>query len=191
MKIFTVTPLEITDGVEIGTFELKNGTVIDALVLGGFYRYQVGTRMLPVKKTTAEKTLLFAELGTTRSGKNKLIETTSIGSKNEVLIYMKSVGGFRGGGVIEGDWKEYGSPENTQDFPGKILANGRDENLGGDDISYFAKMKIGDIFMFNMWGRLYGRRPKQVFFKVSSDSEGLPCIEGPITPEERDYANLW
>lgn len=108
MKLFTVRNGKVTEGAEIQKVALKGaGVEIDAIVVGEEGRGRV-RGMLSVQGAPADGVLRFATLGTTQSGKPKLVAAQSAGEQDSCeqdscIVVFRTEAGYRGDAHHTGD----------------------------------------------------------------------------------------
>jgi len=188
MQVFTVIDGRVECGALLHSHTLSNGMVIPVIAVGeeGRGRKQA---MIPVanvpRSDDAPGRLLYADLGSTKSGGPKLIARQEPGGDTEAIVVFRTGIGYRGGNSHTGDragWacRRWGCkaegdgqypatcPDCGHDvtirfapFPGRILATGiiAQGNAGrmGSGEQIVAVVPRGVVFRTGYSGRLYGR----------------------------------
>lgn len=176
-RIFTIESGSVRDGVVVEKLTLKGAqTDIPAILIGEEGRgRQRG--VLPVTLTNGQYkewqekgrvTILFAEVGTSQSGKPKLFARES-GSDEKFIGVFRTKMGFRGGNSHTGDrtgteeYDEWGTTKTRNTFapfPGETIVEGRiaqgDAGGMGSGQQLVATLPKGVWFRTSYSGRLYG-----------------------------------
>jgi|GEM_PF-812743 len=187
MQVFTVQNGQVERGAALHIHTLSNGMTIPVVAVGeeGRGRKQA---MIPVanvpRSDDAPGRLLYADLGSTKSGGPKLIARQEPGEDTEAIVVFETGIGYRGSNAHTGDragWKcrRWGCkaegdgplPETCPDcghdvtirfapFPGRILATGviAQGNAGrmGSGEQIIAIVPKNVVFRTGYSGRLYG-----------------------------------
>jgi len=188
MKIFTIRPPEILEGIGVEKLTLSNGVVIDTVQIGENGR---GRKLgvVPVKLLTewdgkGGRALKNVTLGTTQSGNPKFYEISAGEDKDEkfVLVFRTRFG-FRGRNYHytispAGEKQQFGDVEN-EDF--KLLVRGvvADGQAGcmAWGYQFIVVVKPPMKFYIQLTGRLYGHPGE---FNVYVEKTGVSIL----IPEE-------
>jgi len=188
MKIFTIKPPKIVEGVCVEKLTLTNGVVIDTVQVGETGR---GRKLgvIPVKLLSewdgkGGRVLKNVTLGTTQSGNPKFFEISAEDDKDEELVLVfRTRFGFRGHNyhyVVS----QTGEKKQFDDYKGgdfKILTRGTvaDGQAGcmAWGFQYVILMKPPMKFFVQLTGRLYGNPGE---FNVYVEKTGVSIL----TPEE-------
>lgn len=203
MKIFTIENGEITDGAVVGTFSLKAGIKIPAIIVGQEGRgRQLGVlpvQLLPdsykVWQEKGEVKIVSAEVGQTKAGKPKLFEKEESGTEGKVICVFNTQIGFRGGNSHTGDrtgeyrvdvWGD--KIPSFHPFPGEWLTKGviaqGDAGRMGSGEQGVAVVPKNVVFRTGYSGRLYGNPSAHYYLW---DGEQLLVA----TWDERQIADLF
>src|SRR5690606_38823678 len=115
MKIFTIRNGEISEGARVESFTLKGaGISIPAIIIGEEGRgRRLGVLPVQLLPSTYEEWqqkgnvyIRFAEVGTTKAGKPKLLQTENADTLEKCICVFRTEIGFRGGNSHTGDRKE-------------------------------------------------------------------------------------
>lgn len=167
MKIMTISENQILNAACVESFTLADKTKIPAILVGEQGRgRELG--VLPVKLTSqsyqtwAEKgkvNIRYCQLGQTKSGKPKLIETES--SKDEyLLLVMRSTFGFRGS-------NNHILPNSAEVIVKGRIAQGIAGRMGGgSQLIVRVPPDAGDIVV-EIGGRLYGK-PNRYTYRIKN-----------------------
>lgn len=130
MKIFTIESGDVIEGARVDTFMLKGaGITISAIIVGEEGRGRklgvLPVQLLPddYKRWQEEGYVYinFAEVGTTKAGKPKLLQTEDVNTIEKCICVFKTMIGYRGGNSHTGDLKEeYWVREAFADFPESV-----------------------------------------------------------------------
>ena len=176
MKVFTIESGIDTEGARVESFTLKGaGITIPAIIVGEKGR---GRRLgvLPVQllpdsykewQEKGEAMIHSAEVGETRAGKPKLIESSRITDTEKCICVFRTMIGYRGanehtGGRDGRTEKNYLGEERPtfHPFPGEILCKGviaqGDAGRMGSGEQLVAIMPANTVFRTGYSGRLYG-----------------------------------
>jgi len=179
MKIFTIKNGKVENGGFVDKFALKGaGISIPAILVGEAGRgRELG--VLPIQllgpqykewQANGFTRIEFAEIGTTKSGKPKLIAKDSATTNNDKIICIfRTPIGFRGGNNHTGDrigeeeYDDFGAKKSRlifAPFPGEILvrgviAQGDAGRMGAGD-QLVAVIPKNVVFRTSYSGRLYG-----------------------------------
>jgi hypothetical protein len=176
MKIFTIESGKVTEGALVETFRLSTAEVeIPAILIGeegrgrklGVFPVQLLPSSYEKWKKGEDIVIFSAEVGETRAGKPKLVETSGIANASFCICIFRTMIGFRGGNSHTGDRdggmeRDYWGTEQPtfHPFPGEVLcegeiAQGAAGRMGyGDQI--IAVMPENVVFRTAYHGRLYG-----------------------------------
>lgn len=176
MKIFTIASGDVTEGARVDSFTLKGaGVTIPAVLVGEEGR---GRRLgvLPVQllpdsykewQEEKEYRIYSAEVGETKAGRPKLIETSGITDTEKCICVFRTRIGYRGGNSHTGDRdggmeRDYWGTEHPtfHPFPGEVLCEGEIAQGAagrmGSGSQIVAVMPAGIVFRTAYHGRLYG-----------------------------------
>lgn len=115
MKIFTIESGDVIEGARVDTFMLKGaGITIPAIIVGEEGRGRklgvLPVQLLPddYKRWQEEGCVYinFAEVGTTKAGKPKLLQTEDVNTTEKCICIFRTMIGFRGGNSHTGDRKD-------------------------------------------------------------------------------------
>lgn len=184
-RLFTIESGSVRQGAVVEKLTLKGANLdIPAILIGEEGRgRQRG--VLPVTLTASQQvewqekgrvTILFAETGTSQSGKPKLISRESETTDEKVLLVFRTKIGFRGGNSHTGDrtgeeeYDDFGTMRTRitfADFPGEKLVEGiiaeGDAGRMGSGQQMVALMPKGIWFRTGYSGRLYGAPPAHYY----------------------------
>jgi hypothetical protein len=188
MKIFTIRPPEIKEGVGVEKLTLTNGVVIDTVQVGEQGRGRklgvVPVKLLSEWDGKGGRALKNVTLGTTQSGNPKFYEIPAEEDKDEelVLVFRTSFG-FRGHNyhyVVS----QTGEKQQFDDYKGedfKIITRGTiADGLAGCmawGFQYVVIVKPPIKFFIQLTGRLYGH-PGEFYVYVKETGVSI------LTPEE-------
>lgn len=188
MLIFTITNGQIELGAQVERIKLSGADLnIAAIVVGEEGR---GRRRdilpAPLRPEDCPARIERASVGTTRSGRPRLI-TEQSGDTHDCIIVFRTKGGFRGGASHTGDREAPDNPKAFLPFPGRILARGMIADgmagrMGGNE-QIIAVMPRGAWFRTGYTGRLYGA-PSEHYYRF----DGKQLIA--VTWEERQVLEL-
>jgi len=186
MQVFTVIDGRVECGALLHSHTLSNGTTIPVVAVGekGRGRKQAMIPVANVPRSDAQGRLLYADLGSTKSGGPKLIARQEPGGDTGAIVVFKTGIGFRGSNAHTGDragWacrrhgckaegdgqKPASCPDCGHDvtirfapFPGKVLATGviaqGDAGGMGSGEQIIAIVPKNVVFRTGYSGRLYG-----------------------------------
>ena len=188
MKIFTIRPPEVKEGVGVEKLTLLNGVVIDTIQVGEQGR---GRKLgiVPVKLLTewdgkGGRTLKNVTLGTTQSGNPKFYEIPAEEDKDEdVILVFRTRYVFRGHNyhyIIFSNGERWGfdnyiGPEFKVITKG-IIADGQAGCMAWGS-QYIIVVRPPMKFFVQLTGRLYGH-PGEFYVYVKKDGVSI------LTPEE-------
>ena len=176
MKLYTINSGDVFEGIEVGTFEFQNSEIkIPAVIVGEKCRgSKIG--VLPVSlspssyKEWQEKgttTILFANIGKTKSDKPKLLQTDKDETPNVFCTTFYTKIGFRGSNDHTGDVSGEEKPEHLK-FPAEIIADGvisqGDAGRMGSGEQYVAILPYNTVFRTSYSGRLYGNADAHFYY---------------------------
>ncbi|GIV82857.1 MAG: hypothetical protein KatS3mg051_2304 [Anaerolineae bacterium] len=213
IQVWSLTGPRAEQGAVVRTWTIHGvGITIPALWVGETGRGRL-IGVLPVEGGTPGERLLAARIGSTRSGRPKLIPAPlEQASPEAVLVVCHTVTGYRGGNAHTGDrrgWicecgaggQEVNPPTscpNTEgfhllgrpqliynEFPGQILVWGEVGPGGAVARELVAVIPRGVVFRTAYTGRLYGRHARE-HYHLWNGSALLTA-----TWEERQVADLW
>lgn len=192
MKIFSING-SVSEGANVSTLEIKSANVkIPVISVGESKR---GSQLSSVAvHLTAEimkkwesgesVTIYNAEIGQTKTGKPKIICSTSSDDTHAIVVFNTEIG-FRGSNYHTGDL----SPDSTEDekkylpFPCQVLATGvisQGEAGGMGSGEQHITVMPKDVWVrVRLGGRLYGAEGTH-FYKF--DGQRIICL----TPEQKD-----
>ena len=164
-KIFTIQDGKVEEGALVESFTIRNGTKIPAILVGQNEKYMLG--VLPVQGGTPGEKIFAAKVGTSRSGRPKLIADSATPSDEKAIVVMRTTSGYRGNGVQAGDVKEVywcdtwrRIRRKHEDFPGEILVRGHTSRSPrgalGTSTQIVAVIPKDKVFSEIRSGRLYG-----------------------------------
>lgn len=179
--IFTVERGVPERGAVVRRFELSDGTVIPAILIGERGRgRELG--VLPVAgvelSETGSTTIYAASIAETRSGRKKLIAADSPNTQDAAIVVFRTKPGYRGGCVHTGDIvaveedEDAFSPSRYLSFkfaplPGEVLCEGYtaqgDAGRMGGGPQIVLLLPRGEVVRVNRSGRLYGDPPSRYF----------------------------
>ena len=193
MKIFTIASGEVSEGARVDSFTLKGaGISIPAILVGEEGRGRklgvLPVQLLPdnYKKWQEERAISIysAEVGETKTGKPKLIETSEITDTEKCICVFRTKIGFRGSNRHTGDMLG----DEFLPFPGEILCRGiiAQGTAGrmGSGSQLVAVMPAEVVFRTAYRGRLYGV-PNSHYY-IFRDGQILSA-----TWEEREVAEIF
>ncbi len=205
MKVFTIESGKVKEGARVDSFTLKGaGVTIPAIIVGEEGRGRklgvLPVHLLPddYKKWQEEGHVYIhsAEIGETKAGKPKLIETSGITDTTEKCICVfRTMIGFRGSNSHTGDrdggfeQDYFGAKYPTfHPFPGEILcegviAQGAAGRMGSGS-QLVAIMPADTVFRTGYRGRLYGA-PCEHYY-IYRDGQILSA-----TWEEREVSDIF
>ena len=193
MKIFTISSGNVTEGARIDSFTLKGANVtIPAIIIGEEGRGRklgiLPVQLLPDSyKEWQEKgtiSIYSAEVGETKTGRPKLIETSEITDTEKCICVFRTKIGYRGANKHTGD--KLG--DKFLPFPGEILcegiiAQGAAGRMGSGS-QLVAVMPAEVVFRTAYRGRLYGAPDSHYY--IFRDGQILSA-----TWEEREVAEIF
>jgi hypothetical protein len=203
MKIFTISEGRVSEGALVETFRLSTAEVeIPAIIIGEEGRGRklgvLPVQLLPssYKEWQEGKDIMIfsAEVGETRAGKPKLVETSGIDAEKCICVFRTQIGyrganehtGDRDGGTEEDRWGE--EHPTFYAFPGEVLCEGiiaqGDAGRMGSGSQIVAVMPAGIVFRTGYSGRLYGE-PAEHYY-LFRDGQILSA-----TWEEREVADIF
>ncbi len=192
MKIFTIASGEVSEGARVDSFALKGaGISIPAILVGEEGRGRklgvLPVQLLPdnYKKWQEERTISIysAEIGKTKTGKPKLIETEITDTEKCICVFRTKIG-FRGSNRHTGDILG----DEFLPFPGEILcrgiiAQGAAGRMGSGS-QLIAVMPAEVVFRTAYRGRLYGAPDSHYY--IFRDGQILSA-----TWEEREVTEIF
>jgi hypothetical protein len=204
MKIFTIASGDVTEGARVDSFTLKGaGATIPAILVGEEGRGRklgvLPVQLLPssYKEWQEGKDIMIysAEVGETRAGKPKLVETSGIANASFCICIFRTKIGYRGGNSHTGDRdggvrKDYWGEEHPtfHPFPGEVLCEGEIAQGAagrmGSGSQIVAVMPAGIVFRTGYSGRLYGA--PSAHYYVYRDGQLLSA-----TWEEREVSDIF
>ena len=195
MQVYTLNSGTIEAGATVSRFSLKSADItIPVIGVGEYGRGReydfVAVSLLPENYITfmegKEKVhIYYANLTSTKSGRNKLAETLYDETPSDGFIaVMPTMIGFRGSNEHTGDIKEIVDGKTKYyDFPGEVLAMGiiaqGAAGYAGSGSQLIAKVPYCTWFATKYYGRLYGNPDRHWYYH---DGEKLLCF----TDEERE-----
>lgn len=204
MKIYTVGNGRVSEGATVEVFKLSTAEVeIPAILVGEEGRGRklgvLPVQLLPSsyeKWKKGEDIVIFsAEVGETRAGKPKLVETSGIANASFCICIFRTKIGYRGGNSHTGDRdggvrKDYWGEEHPtfHPFPGEVLCEGEIAQGAagrmGSGSQIVAVMPAGIVFRTGYSGRLYGA--PSAHYYVYRDGQLLSA-----TWEEREVSDIF
>jgi len=171
-QVFEVREDQISRPV-VEEFQLSSGAKISAIIVGESGR---GRKLgiLPVAGAQPGKEIIAASIGTTRSGRPKLVAQSAPNTDEAVVVVLRTPIGFRGNNKHCGRSQE-------DPFPGKVLtmgiiAQGIAGRMGSGD-QLVALIPKGVVWSAYIGGRRYGA-PRVYYYifdgkkiKVSTEDE--------------------
>lgn len=180
MKVYTIESGKVSEGAIVEMLALKGaGIEIPAVIVGEEGRGRE-RGVLPVQLTNCQYKewqekgrvrIMFAEVGTTKAGKPKLLakDKDSAGNDEKIVCVFRTHIGFRGGNNHTGDrtgeeeYDDWGTKKTRPTFapfPGEILvrgiiAQGAAGRMGSGE-QLVAVMPPKCVFRTTYSGRLYG-----------------------------------
>lgn len=206
LKIYTIYGGRVEEGTIVSSLTLKGaGVTIPAILVGEEGRNRklgvLPVELLPdqykIWQEKGEVNILAASLGTTKTGKPKLIAAspTAVTVFDKIIVVFRTHIGFRGHNAHTGDQigeKEEHSLGGVEKygiyapFPGEVLVQGQiaqgDAGRMGWGRQLVAVIPKGVIFRTAYSGRLYGDPPEHYY---KWDGERLVSM----TREERELLN--
>jgi hypothetical protein len=204
MKIYTVESGNVIEGAKVDSFTLKGaGATIPAILVGEEGRGRrlgvLPVQLLPEKykewQDKGEVVISAAEVGETKAGRPKLIETSGITDTSFCICVFRTRIGYRGANEHTGD-RDGGTEEDFWGaehptflpFPGEVLCEGivaqGDAGRMGSGSQLVAVMPAGIVFRTGYSGRLYGE-PAEHYY-LFRDGQLLSA-----TWEEREVADIF
>ncbi len=204
MKLYTINSGSCYEGIEVVTFQFQNSEIKIPAVLVGENGRGSKLGVLPINlcqnsfKEWQEKgktSILFANLGKTKSGKPKLFQTDKDETPDNFCASFYTKIGFRGGnnhtGDISGEFeKDYFGAEKPKylNFPAEIIADGIISQGAagrmGSGEQYVAILPYNTVFRTAYSGRLYGDPPAHFYYH---NKEKLLVA----TQEEREASDIF
>ena len=204
MKIYTVENGRISEGATVDTFKLSKAEIsIPAILVGEEGRGRrlgvLPVQLLPEKykewQDKGEVVISAAEVGETKAGRPKLIETSGIADTEKCICVFRTRIGYRGANEHTGDRdgrteKDFWGAEHPTflPFPGEVLCEGivaqGDAGRMGSGSQLVAVMPAGIVFRTGYSGRLYGE-PAEHYY-LFRDGQLLSA-----TWEEREVAEIF
>lgn len=201
MKIFTIKSGKKEEGVEVEKYAFAEEMSIPTITIGekgrgrklGILPVQLSHSSYEEWKKNGKVKIKFADLGSTRSGRPKLIESENANSSERIICIFRTEIGFRGGNdhsgdliseeVIDGKRKVKFAP-----FPGEVLvegqiAQGSAGRMGSGD-QLIAVMPKDIVFRTGYSGRLYGK-PSSHYYKWTGEQLLV------ATWEEREISDIF
>jgi hypothetical protein len=149
-KIFTVSFSGAQAGAKVESFELSNGAVIRAILVGETGRGR-SLGVLPVLGLDDQEVVYEAALGTSRTGRPVLRAGQQDDSNGDyVIVVAKPVHGFRGQG-----WIEAGKETGYRVLVSGQIADGAAGRMASSEQCVFVA-EAGFEFALRRSGRLYG-----------------------------------
>jgi len=193
--IFTIRSGRVTEGTEVGRFNVRSANVtIPAVIVGEAGRGRelgiVPIQLPPAlyqewQESSSVVIIKAAAVGQTRTGRPKLIAADEPTDTSKIIAVFRTYIGFRGSNSHTGDRTADGQ---YLPFPGELLASGTiaqgTAGRMGRGGQLVAVMPQDVIFRTGYSGRLYGA-PSEHFY-VWTGTEVLS-----VTAEERELAELF
>ena len=204
MKIYTVENGRISEGATVDTFKLSKAEIsIPAILVGEEGRGRrlgvLPVQLLPEKYKEWQEgkdiMIYSAEVGETKAGKPKLIESSGIADTEKCICVFRTRIGYRGANEHTGD-RDGGTEEDFWGaehptflpFPGEVLCEGivaqGDAGRMGSGSQLVAVMPANIVFRTAYHGRLYGEPPEHYY--LFRDGQLLSA-----TWEEREVAEIF
>ena len=204
MKIYTVENGRISEGATVDTFKLSKAEIsIPAILVGEEGRGRrlgvLPVQLLPEKYKEWQEgkdiMIYSAEVGETKAGKPKLIESSGIADTEKCICVFRTRIGYRGANEHTGD-RDGGTEEDFWGaehptflpFPGEVLCEGKiaqgDAGRMGSGSQLVAVMPANIVFRTAYHGRLYGEPPEHYY--LFRDGQLLSA-----TWEEREVAEIF
>ena len=204
MKIFSIENGRVSEGAIVDTFKLSKAEIsIPAILVGEEGRGRrlgvLPVQLLPEKykewQDKGEVVISAAEVGETKAGRPKLIETSGITDTSFCICVFRTRIGYRGANEHTGD-RDGGTEEDFWGaehptflpFPGEVLCEGivaqGDAGRMGSGSQLVAVMPANIVFRTAYRGRLYGE-PAEHYY-LFRDGQILSA-----TWEEREVADIF
>jgi hypothetical protein len=204
MKVFSIENGRVSEGATVEVFKLSTvGVEIPAILVGEEGRGRklgvLPVQLLPEKYKEWQEgkdiMIYSAEVGETRAGKPKLIETSGITDTSFCICVFRTRIGYRGANEHTGDRdggmeRDYWGEEHPtfHPFPGEVLCEGEIAQGAagrmGSGSQIVAVMPAGMVFRTGYSGRLYGA--PSAHYYVYRDGQLLSA-----TWEEREVAEIF